>query len=96
MPFLRLRYRHDVKCKDPACDLLVAAEGHTSDVIFPDGAPVKLEAGDRDFEWRCAFVLQCKAGHDVDLYAPRDVKVLKSSAAGEADSQPIVLRSGMG
>jgi len=62
---------------------------------FADGTPVKLEPGDRDRDLRSAFLLLCPAGHEVDLYAPRDLQVLKSGSASEADFQPIVLRSSL-
>jgi len=92
---LRVRYRHEVKCLEIDCGELVVQEGRTSDVIFADGTPVKLEPGDRDRDLRSAFLLLCPAGHEVDLYAPRDLQVLKSGSASEADFQPIVLRSSL-
>ena len=93
MPYLRVRYRHEVKCREPDCGELVVQEGRTSDAVTADGALVKIEAGDRDRDWRSAFVLRCPAGHEVDLYSPRDVQVIKSASAGDADFAPIVLRT---
>jgi len=95
MPYLRVRYRHEVKCLEADCGEFVVHEGRTSDVILADGTPVKLEPGDRDRDLRSAFLLHCPAGHEIDLYAPRDLQVLKSSSASEADFQPIVLRSSL-
>lgn len=95
MPYLRVRYRHEVKCLEADCGELVVQEGRTSDVITADGVPVKLEPGDRDRDWRSAFLLHCHAGHEIDLYAPRDLQVIKSGSASDADFQPIVLRSSL-
>lgn len=93
MPYLRVRYRHDVKCLEPDCGKLVVPAGLTSDAIYADGGPVKLEYGDFDRDLRSAFMLHCSAGHEVVLYAPRDLQVIKSGAAGDADFQPITMRT---
>lgn len=93
MHYLRVRYRHDVKCREPECGELVVLEGRTSDATYPDGMLVKLETGDRDL--RCSFSLICPAGHEVDLYAPRDLQIIKSTSAGDADFAPIVLRTSL-
>jgi hypothetical protein len=95
MPYLRVRYRHEVKCRETDCGELVVEEGRTSDVMTADGAPVKLEPGDRDRDLRCAFLLHCPAGHEVDLYAPRDLQVIKSGSASDPDFQPIIMRSSL-
>ena len=42
MHYLRVRYRHDVKCSEPDCGELIVVEGRTSDVVYPDGMIVKL------------------------------------------------------
>jgi hypothetical protein len=96
MPFLRVRYRHEVKCTEPDCGELVVQEGRTSDVIHADGAPVKLEPGEGDRDLRSAFMLHCPAGHEVDLYAPRDLQIVKSASAGDADFPPIIIRTSLG
>ena len=93
MPYLRIRYRHDVKCETPNCSEFIVLEGHTSDVVYPDGSLVKLPAGDPDL--RTAFELACPLGHTILLYAPRDLQVVKSSSLGDADYAPIVLRSSL-
>lgn len=93
MHYLRVRYRHDVKCREPDCGELVVLEGRTSDAVHADGGLVKLETGDRDM--RSSFCLTCPAGHEVDLYAPRDLQIIKSTSAGDADFKPIVLRSSL-
>jgi hypothetical protein len=54
---------------------------------------VKLDTGERDL--RCAFMLHCPAGHEVDLYAPRDLQIIKSASAGDADFRPITLRTSL-
>ena len=95
MPYLRVRYRHEVKCLEPDCGELVVQEGRTSDVLYADGAPVKLEPGERDRDLRSAFMLHCPAGHEVDLYAPRDLQIIKSASAGDTDFPPIILRSSL-
>jgi hypothetical protein len=95
MPYLRVRYRHEVKCRKTDCGELVVQEGHTSDVITADGTMVKLEPGDRDRDLRSAFLLHCPAGHEVDLYAPRDLQLINSGSASDADFQPIILRSSL-
>ncbi len=47
-------------------------------------------------EWdRNAFMLLCLAGHEVDLYAPRDLQIIKSASAGDTDFPPIILRSSL-
>ena len=56
MPYLRVRYRHEVKCKQPECGKLVVPEGRLSDVIHGDGELVKVEPGG-DQDMRSAFVL---------------------------------------
>jgi hypothetical protein len=91
MHYLRVRYRHEVKCTEPDCGELIVAEGKTSDVIYADGTLVKLPTEDRDLRW--AFSLTCPAGHQNELYAPRDLAVLKSAGAGDADFAPITLRT---
>jgi hypothetical protein len=93
MPYLRVRYRHDVKCREPDCGELVVLEGRTSDAVYADGMLVKVETGEHDL--RCSFSLTCPAGHDVDLYAPRDLQIIKSTTAGDADFAPIVLRTSL-
>jgi hypothetical protein len=50
-----------------------------------------LPTADRDL--RSAFSLNCPAGHQNELYAPRDLAVLKSAGAGDADFAPITLRT---
>ncbi len=95
MPYLRVRYRHEVKCREPDCHELVVQEGRTSDAVFPDGALVKLDSGDGERDLRSAFTLRCPAGHQVDLYAPRDLQIIKSASAGDADFEPIVLRTSL-
>jgi hypothetical protein len=92
MPYLRVRYRHEVICLETGCGELVVPEGRTSDVMYADGSLVKLEAGDRDRDLRSAFLLHCPAGHEVDLYAPRDLQIIKTASA-EPDFQPIILRT---
>lgn len=94
MPYLRVRYRHEVKCLEAGCGELVVPEGRTSDVMYADGSLVKLEAADRDRDLRSAFLLHCPAGHEVDLYAPRDLQIIKSGSA-EPDFQPIILRTSL-
>ena len=84
-----------MKCTDPDCGELVVQEGRTSDVLYADGAPVKLELGDRDRDLRSAFMLHCPAGHEVDLYAPRDLQIIKSASAADPDFPPIILRSAL-
>ena len=93
MHYLRVRYRHDVTCSSPDCSELIASEGRTSDAVWPDGMLVKLPVEERDL--RSAFTLTCPAGHEVDLYAPRDLHCIKSTSAGDADCQPIVLRTAL-
>ncbi len=93
MHYLRVRYRHDVKCGMPDCGELVVMEGRTSDVVYPDGMLVKLPVEERDL--RTAFSLTCASGHEVNLYAPRDLYVIKSASVGDADFAPIVLRTGL-
>jgi hypothetical protein len=94
MHYLRVRYRHDVICTVSDCGELIVPEGKTSDVVYPDGALVKLPVEERDL--RSAFSLDCPAGHCNDLYAPRDLHVIKSSSPGEADFRPITLRTNLG
>jgi hypothetical protein len=91
MHYLRVRYRHEVICPQPDCGELVVLEGRTSDVTYPDGMLVRLPVEERDL--RTAFSLKCGAGHDVNLYAPRDLQIIKSFSTGDADYGPIVLRS---
>lgn len=93
MHYLRVRYRHDVKCSDPECGELVVSEGMTSDVVYSDGMLVKLPVEERDL--RSSFSLHCPAGHEVDLYAPRDLHVIKSASTGDADFAPITLRTNL-
>jgi hypothetical protein len=93
MHYLRVRYRHDVKCADPDCGELIVSEGRTSDVVYPDGMVVKLPVEDRDL--RTTFSINCPAGHYNELYAPRDLHVLKSASVGDADFAPITLRSNL-
>ena len=93
MPYLRVRYRHEVKCPEPDCGALVVPEGRTSEAVYADGVPVKIESG-ADSDLRSGFIQKCPAGHEIDLYAPRDLQVLKASGA-EPDFQPIILRSGL-
>lgn len=93
MHYLRVRYRHDVKCSDPDCGELIVSEGRTSDVVYPDGMIVKLPVEERDL--RSAFSIMCPAGHENDLYAPRDLHVMKSASVGDADSAPITIRSNL-
>jgi hypothetical protein len=93
MHYLRVRYRHDVKCHEPECGELVVAEGRTSDVVYPDGMIVKLPVEERDM--RSTFSLRCPAGHDIELYAPRDLHVMKSASVGDADFAPITLRTNL-
>jgi hypothetical protein len=91
MHYLRVRYRHDVKCTEPDCGELIVAEGRASDVVYPDGMIVRLGPEERDL--RSAFSIKCPAGHQNDLYAPRDLHVMKSASVGDADFAPITLRS---
>lgn len=93
MHYLRVRYRHDVKCGEPDCGELIVLEGRTSDAVYPDGALVKLPVEERDL--RSAYELHCPAGHSIIMYAPRDLHVIKSASAGHADYPPIVLRTDM-
>lgn len=94
MPYLRVRYRHEVKCPQPDCGEKVVAEGQTSQAIYADGGFVKVEAS-AEGDLRSAFILECPAGHEVDLYAPRDLQLLRSTSGAEPDSKPIVLRTGL-
>ncbi|MDQ6824485.1 MAG: hypothetical protein M3007_03355 [Candidatus Eremiobacteraeota bacterium] len=91
MHYLRVRYRHDVKCGEPDCGELIVLEGRTSDCVYPDGSLVKLPVEERDM--RSAFELTCPAGHAIIMYAPRDLHVIKSASAGDADYPPIILRT---
>lgn len=91
MHYLRVRYRHNVKCMSPDCDQLMMVEGRTSDVVFSDGMPVRLGVEERDL--RGAFMMLCGGGHEIDLYAPRDLYVMQTSSAGDADCVPIVIRT---
>lgn len=93
MPYLRVRYRHEVKCREADCNELIVSEGRTSYAIYTDGILVKIEPGQQDL--RAGFLLRCSAGHEVDLYAPRDLYIIKSAAAGESDFRPIVLRTSL-
>ena len=93
MHYLRVRYRHDVKCSAPECGELIVVEGRTSDVVYPDGMLVKLPVEERDL--RSAFSIHCPAGHENDLYAPRDLHVMKSASAGDADYAPITIRTNL-
>lgn len=91
MHYLRVRYRHDVKCDTPDCGELIVIQGKTSDVVYPDGMVVKLPIEERDL--RSAFELSCPVGHAVALYSPRDLHVIKSNSAGDADCIPIMLKT---
>jgi hypothetical protein len=39
-------------------------------------------------------MLECPAGHEVDLYAPRDLQLLRSASGADPDFKPIVVRTG--
>jgi hypothetical protein len=93
MHYLRVRYRHDVTCSSPECGELIVAEGSTSDVVYADGMLVKLPVEERDL--RSAFSIKCPAGHENDLYAPRDLHVMKSASVGDADHAPITVRTNL-
>jgi hypothetical protein len=93
MPYLRVRYRHEVKCQEPDCGELVVREGQLSDAVYPDGILVMVDADKKDI--RSAFSLRCPAGHQIDLFAPRDLQIMKSGSIGDADCSPITLRSSL-
>ena len=94
MPYLRVRYRHGVKCPQQDCGEMIVSEGQTSQAVYADGGFVKVEAN-TDGDLRSAFILECPAGHDVALYAPRDLQLLRSTSGAEPDSKPIVLRTSL-
>ena len=94
MPYLRVRYRHEVKCSHPECGEFIVSEGQTSQALYADGGFVKIESS-AEGDLRSAFTLDCPAGHAVDLYAPRDLQLLRSQSGAEPDFRPIVLRTGL-
>ena len=93
MHYLRVRYRHDVKCSEPDCGELIVAEGRTSDVVYPDGMIVKLPVEERDL--RSAFSINCPAGHKTTSTRHGDLHVMKSASVGDADYAPITIRSNL-
>lgn len=76
MRVVRLRYRHDVYCRDHNCGARVCEMGDISDAQHPDGDPVDVYSF--DFSLPRVFELACPKGHAVEIYAPRDAALQRT------------------